>query len=85
MEQGYQTAAGKPFANVDEYRTLLLEERDQIARNVIQRLVLYSTGAEIQFADREVIEDILRRLRSQGYGFRDVIHAVVQSRLFLEK
>lgn len=85
VEQGYQTATGKPFANMEEYRALLLEDQEQIARNVLQRLVSYATGAEIQFADRAVIEDILRQLRPAGFRFRDLIHAVIQSRMFLEK
>jgi hypothetical protein len=85
VEQGYRTAAGKPFTNIDDYRSLLLEDRDQIARSLIYKLIAYATGTEIQFADREVVEAMLPELRTQGYRFRDLIHAVTQSRMFLEK
>jgi hypothetical protein len=47
--------------------------------------VIYATGADIEFADREVIEQLVADCRKHGYGFRSLIHAVVQSRLFLHK
>jgi hypothetical protein len=85
VEKGYQTAEGRSFTDVDEYRALLLEDPDQLARNLVQKLVIYSTGAELQFADRNEVESIIRGLRPGGFGFRSLLHAVVGSRMFLEK
>ena len=48
-------------------------------------MIIYSTGAEIQFADREVVEQIVAKLRANDYGFRTLVHEVVQSRVFLIK
>ena len=47
--------------------------------------LVYATGAEIQFADREVVEQLVAQSRGQNYGFRSLLHAVVQSRVFLSK
>jgi hypothetical protein len=47
--------------------------------------MVYATGADIQFADREVVEQIVEKLRSRNYGFRTLVHEVVQSRVFLNK
>jgi hypothetical protein len=73
---------GRSFDNFAEYRELLLENEEQIARNVISQLIVYATGSEIQFADRDEVERILQKTKATGYGFRSIIHEVVQSRIF---
>jgi hypothetical protein len=86
VEKGGSTPDGKAFRDIDEYKRLLLaDHKDQIARNLTQMLLVYATGAEIQFADREVVEQIIERLKARNYGFRTLIHEVVQSRVFLNK
>ena len=85
VEQGGQTADGRAFHNVEDYKKILLQDKDQVARNLTQKLLIYSTGADIQFADRQVVEQIVTDLRSKNYGFRTLIHDVVQSRVFLNK
>ena len=79
------TPEGEPFANLDEYKRLLLRDPDQLARNIARKLVIYGTGADLQFADREVLEQIVVSARESHHGLRSIIHALVQSRLFLEK
>ena len=43
------------------------------------------TGAQIQFADREVIDAIVQRAASSDHGLRTLLHEVIQSRVFTEK
>ncbi len=76
---------GKKFDGIEQYKKLLLREREQIARNFIEQLVVYSTGAEIQFADRDEIERILQVCSKKKYGMKTMIYEVVQSKLFLQK
>jgi hypothetical protein len=64
---------------------LLLEDKDQLARNLTEKVLIYATGAELQYADREVVEQIVANLRAKNYGFRTLIHEVVKSRVFLNK
>jgi mono/diheme cytochrome c family protein len=85
VEMGGVTPDGRSFKNIDDYKKILLEDKDQIARNLTRNLLIYATGADIQFADREVVEQIVARLRGTNYGFRTLIHEVVQSRVFLRK
>jgi len=80
-----ETDNGKAFTDIDEFKSLLLRDEEQLARNLAEKLVLYATGAEIDFADRAVIEQIVRDTKSQKHGLRSLLHAVVQSPLFLEK
>jgi len=85
VEQGGETSEGRTFRDIDEYKQLLLADKDQLARNLTQKLLTYATGADIQFADREVVEQIVATLRTKNYGFRTLVHEVVQSRIFLNK
>ena len=85
VEKGGETPDGKRFKDIGEYKQILLADRDQLARNLAQKLIIYATGAEIQFADREVVEQLVAASRKQKYGFRSLIHDVVQSRVFLNK
>lgn len=79
------TSDGSEFQSIVGFKAHLMSRRDQVARNLIENLVVYSTGAEIQFADREVIESILDQTRAQDFPVRVILHAVVQSRLFLHQ
>ena len=79
------TADGKPFSGIVEFKKHLLGKTNQIARHLISRLIVYATGAEIQFADREQIDEIAKRMSRKDYPVRTIIHEVVQSRLFRTK
>ncbi len=79
------TADGEKFSGIEEFKQHLLSQKEQVARNFISQLVAYSTGGEIQFADRELIEVMLNRTRENNFPVRDIIHEVVQSQLFRNK
>jgi hypothetical protein len=79
------TADGKKFSDIKEFKTLLLADKEQIAHHFVAQMVVYSTGGEIQFADRDDIEAILERTRKADFPVRTIIHEVVQSSLFRNK
>jgi len=79
------TPEGAAFADLAEYKRALLRDPEQIARNVARKLLTYSTGTDIQFADREVLEQILTAAKSSNYGLRTLIVELVQSRAFLNQ
>jgi hypothetical protein len=85
VDSSGKTPDGETFEDIVSYRKLLLKRKEQIARNLVQRLITYSTGCEIQFADRPAVESILQKIESSEYGVRSMIHEVVQSELFLSK
>jgi hypothetical protein len=85
VEKGFKMADGREFKDIEEYKAILLGDKHQLARNLVEKIIVYSTGAEIQFADREVVEQIIAKLRTKNYGFRSLLHEVVQSRVFVNK
>ncbi|MEY4483761.1 MAG: hypothetical protein RL693_1213, partial [Verrucomicrobiota bacterium] len=76
---------GTAFANMDMLKKALLADKKQIARCVTEKLLTYATGAGTEFADRPVIESILKKSSEKDYGLRTLIHEVVQSPVFLSK
>ena len=85
VDPSYTLADGRPFADVEGYQRLMLEDERQIARNLVAMFAAQLTGAEIEFADRGTVEEILDRTAAGGYGVRSILEAVVQSRLFTHK
>jgi mono/diheme cytochrome c family protein len=77
--------AGEKFRNIDEFKQLLLKEKDQIARALTGRLVTYASGAAVQPADRQEIDAIVARIRDKDYGLRTLVQEVVASKLFRNK
>ena len=77
------TPAGDAFADIAEYKALMIRnDLEQVARHLASQLLVYSTGAEIEFADRDAVETIVARLGDGGYPIRSMIHEVAQSDLF---
>jgi hypothetical protein len=76
---------GRAFQNIDEFKQLLLADKDQIARALATKLVTYATGGAPEAADRPQIEAIVGKVREKNYGFRSLIHEIVESELFRAK
>ncbi len=79
------TADGRPFRDIDEFKKLLLEDKDQLARALTEKLLTYATGAPPETADRPEIEAIVGRIQEKNYGLRTLVHEIVRSNLFQDK
>ncbi len=78
-------ADGRKFANIDEYKGLLLSDKDQLARALTEKLLTYATGGSPRSSDRAEIEAIVGRIREKDYGLRSLVHEIVQSEAFRRK
>jgi hypothetical protein len=76
---------GRRFANVDEFKKLLLDDTDTFARSLTVRLITYATGGVVEATDQREVSAILEKAKAKQWGFRSLLHEIVQSRLFLEK
>ena len=85
VERGYTMPDGRSFADITEYKTLLLGDKERIVSALVAKLLTYATGAPVQFADRDDIAAVVAETRAQNFGLRSLIHAIVQSRPFLHK
>jgi hypothetical protein len=78
-------ADGRAFQNIDEFKQLLLADKDQFARALTVKLLTYATGGAPEAADQPEIDAIIARVREKNYGFRSLIHEIVASDLFQRK
>ncbi|WP_167546838.1 DUF1592 domain-containing protein [Stieleria maiorica] len=85
VDPHHQTADGEMFQDIEQFKQIVLRDPEQIARNFTHQLTTYSTGAPASFSDRTVVQEILEQTRSQQFGIRSLIHAVIDSSLFLHK
>jgi hypothetical protein len=80
-------APGEPtsaFRDFEEFRTLLLAQRERIATTLATRLLAFGTGREMGFSDRAAIARLVKQLGPTG-GVRDLLHLVIQSEAFISK
>ena len=85
VDASYHFPDGRSFKNIEGFKALALSDLDKIAGNVVKQVITYATGAEITFADRREINEMVEALSEENYGFRSLIHAVAQSNIFLSK
>lgn len=83
VDSSGQLSDGRSFQDIEELKTMLAADSRQLARNLVQRLIVYATGTPPRFSDRRQIEVILDRCQPDGYRVGDLVHALIQSRVFL--
>ena len=59
------TPDGSKFKDVDEFKQLLLKDKDQLARALAEKLLTYATGAAPEATDKAEIEAIVRKDREE--------------------
>lgn len=80
-----QLADGRPFEGIEDFREFILEDERQVARNLLERLVLVATGQAVSFSDRPEVERMLDQTKKDGYRLKSLIHELVESPLFRNK
>ena len=77
-----QTPDQRQFADIREFKRLLLDRRDDVARGLTRQLATYALGRRLGFSDRPAVDQMVRRAAADDYGFRSLVLTVVQSDLF---
>ena len=75
----------RKFSSIDDLKRLLLADPEQVTRALTQKLLVYATGHRLEFADHECVTALLTAAKSKHYGFRSLIHELVQSPAFRNK
>ena len=76
---------GVAFADFIAFQTHLASQPENLARALVRKLLTFATGRELGFSDRAEVERIVRQSARNGYRVRDLIHLVVDSRIFQSK
>jgi hypothetical protein len=80
-----QMPSGERFDGIASFQSLVLENPEALAANMVRQFLMYGTGSGIHYSDRREIDRIVAEARSSNYGMRSLIDAIVQSELFLTK
>ena len=75
---------GKPFKSFAEFQSTMLEHEGDLARNMVESLLVYALGRDIEFTDEPYIEKIMAKLKPYDYRMKYMIHAVAESPLFFQ-
>lgn len=75
--------SGETFSGFDEFCKILVSSRkDVFARNLIEKLLTYTTGRHLEIVDQYEVDDILKRVQADNYGLRTMVEEVLTSEIF---
>jgi hypothetical protein len=74
---------GRSFQNIQELKAYLAANPRQLAHNLLHQFTIYATGTPVRFSDRPEVESMLDACAKNGYRVGDLLHALVQSPIFL--
>ncbi len=77
-----ELGAGNTFRGFADFRELLLEQKQQLARAFTTKLLVFATGREMGFSDRKEIEQIVANASKSDYGIQTIFELVISSPLF---
>ena len=75
-------ATGESFADVSELKGLLLDRKNQFARCLVEKMLIYALGRELHFSDRPIVDGIASELADRNYGLKDLVELIVTSEAF---
>ncbi|MEP7361884.1 MAG: DUF1592 domain-containing protein [Acidobacteriota bacterium] len=83
VDSSGKLADGRSFRDVRDMKAILAADPRKLARNVLYQFTVYATGTPVRYSDRAEIEKILDACAGGGYGTRDLLLRLVQSRIFI--
>ena len=75
---------GTSFNSYSEFRSHLVGYEEKLARNMVESLLVYGLGRDIEFTDAAHIDKIMDKVRSNNFRIKDMIYAIVESPLFVK-
>lgn len=74
---------GPTVDGMEQLKAFLLSERkDDIAENVMRRLLSYGIGRSLTYRDNFLVEQLCKQTRQNDHRFQDMIVAICQSEAF---
>lgn len=77
--------AGQEFADVVEFKELLVSREEAFARTLVEKLFLHALGREMEVSDRPHVRKIVEEAAAKGYRLQDLVLGCVGSELFVRK
>jgi len=75
---------GKTFSSYSEFKDHLVGYEEKLARNMVESLLVYGLGRDIEFTDAPHIDKIIKNLRPKNFRMKDMLYEVIESPLFIK-
>lgn len=76
---------GRTFKDATEFKRLLLEDRDKVARAFIEHLCTYGLRRVLSFDDQDDLNAIQAEAKKSNYRIKDIVCAVAMSELMRKR
>ena len=76
---------GRPFTGAVEFKRLMIEDRDKVARAFIEHLCTYALRRVLTVDDRDDLKAIQEQAKKNQYGVRSIVRAVALSDLIQKR
>ena len=76
---------GEGFSKPAELKSLLATRKDDLARNLTERLMAYALGRQLEGYDEVVIDQLMVKIADDEYRMRTMITEVIASYLFTHR
>jgi hypothetical protein len=77
--------SGESFQDIGDLKQILARHKEQFARMLTEKLLGYACGRRIEATDRANVDQIVKQLAKDDYGFRRLIELAVLSETFRSK
>ena len=85
IEQGGTLPGGKAYDDFEQFKSLLMKNKNKLARSLVEGSASYGLGRTVEFSDGDDLDALTRQLLTEDMGARSLIHNLVQSSLFQTK
>jgi hypothetical protein len=75
----------KRFSGPADLKAILAGRNDEVARNLVEKLLAYALGRKLEGYDEIVVDDLMREVARDGYRMRTLIDGVIGSYPFLHR
>jgi hypothetical protein len=76
---------GKHFSSPKELKTIIAARKDELARNLTEKLMAYSLCRQLEGYDRIVVDQLLKNIAQDGYRMQTLITEIITSYPFLNR
>ena len=80
-----ETPAGKTMPGVRGVKEHLLENKDVVVKNLIEKLYSYALARKLRYKDRDSVGNLLENMTKNDYKFKDLILELVASESFAQR
>ena len=84
VDSAGELSDGRPFANVDEFKARLLEDKDAFLEGLTEKMLIYALGRPLEFGDRRLVREAVSELQRRT-TLKTLLRGIVTSETFFQR